>query len=299
MFFKKEKIKLVTHNNRFHPDDVFATATLLIMLGKEIDEVEIIRTRDKKIIDSGDYVYDVGGIYDSENNRFDHHQKEFREERENGIPYSSFGLVWRKFGPIICGNEKNSKMIDKKMVQSIDAMDNGIEIYKPIYKGVHPYLFSDIIFAFEPAWPGKSNFDELFLIAVKFSKRLLEREIQKTKNFEKVEKELVDIYEQTKDKRIIVLERDYPWENILNRFSEPLYVVKKRTNQWTVKAVRDDFFSFKNRKNFPKEWAGKNGKDLIDITGVKDAIFCHNALFICSAESKEGAIKLAELALKN
>ena len=90
------KTKLVTHNNSFHADDVFATATLLLVLKKNIDEVEIIRTRDRSLFESGDYVYDTGGIYDEEKNRFDHHQEGMAGERENGIPYSSFGLVWKK-----------------------------------------------------------------------------------------------------------------------------------------------------------------------------------------------------------
>jgi len=49
---------------------------------------------------------------------------------------------------------------------------------------------------------------------------------------------------------------------------------------------------------FPESWAGKNGKELAEITGVEDAIFCHNARFICSAKSKEGAMKLAQMALE-
>ena len=36
-----------------------------------------------------------------------------------------------------------------------------------------------------------------------------------------------------------------------------------------------------------------------EITGVEDAVFCHNHRFICAAESKEGAIKLAKLALSS
>ena len=298
MFFRNKKIRLVTHNNRFHPDDVFATATLLIFLGKDVSEVEIIRTRDKEIIKLGDYVYDVGGVYDAEKNYFDHHQKGGAGGRENGIPYSSFGLVWKKFGENLCGSKRLAKKIDRKLVQSIDAMDNGIEIYKIIYKDVHPYLFSDIISAFDPAWPEKENFDELFLVAVKFAKKLLEREIRKIKNFEKVEDILEGIYNDTEDKRIIVLEEDYPWEDILNKFSEPLFVVKKRTNQWTIKAVRDDPFSFKNRVDFPENWAGKRRDELVKITGVEDVVFCHNGRFICSTKTKEGAIKLAKLAVE-
>ncbi|MBU4480228.1 MYG1 family protein [Patescibacteria group bacterium] len=298
MFNFRKKLKLVTHNNRFHTDDVFATAVLLIMLDKEIKDVEIIRTRDKSVIESGDYVYDVGLIYDEEKNRFDHHQEGGAEQRENGIPYSSFGLVWKKFGTQICGSEKIAEKIDKKMAQPIDSMDNGVEIYKSVHPEIHPYMLMDIIFAFDPSWPEKESFDNLFVQAVDLAKKLLQREIVKMKNLEKAEKELAKVYTKTEDKRIIVLDENYPWENILNKYSEPLFVVKPRNGEsWSVKAVRDDIYSFKNRKSFPENWAGKADEELAKITGVEDAIFCHNHKFICTTKTKEGAIKLAGLAL--
>ena len=43
-------------------------------------------------MDSADIVIDVGGQYDPDAGRFDHHQRGGAGERENGIPYSSFGL---------------------------------------------------------------------------------------------------------------------------------------------------------------------------------------------------------------
>ena len=173
MFSFRKKLKLVTHNNRFHADDVFATATILIALNKKINDVEIIRTRDKKLIESGDFVYDVGLVYDPDKNRFDHHQEGRAGVRENGIPYSSFGLVWKKFGPQICASEKVAQKIEERLVSPIDAMDNGVEIYKPIYPNIYPYMLSSIIFTFDPSWPEKESFDSLFVQAVKLAKKLL------------------------------------------------------------------------------------------------------------------------------
>ena len=66
--------KLITHNGSFHADDIFACATLSLMLEKAGEKFEVIRTRDEEIIKTGDYVFDVGGIYDENLNRFDHHQ---------------------------------------------------------------------------------------------------------------------------------------------------------------------------------------------------------------------------------
>src|SRR5438045_63101 len=104
-------IKLVTHDGSFHTDDVFAAATLILHLEKTNSGWEIIRTRDEEIIKNADYVFDVGGVDDKEKNRFDHHQVGGAGERFHGIPYASFGLVWKKFGEEVCGSQKVAQTI--------------------------------------------------------------------------------------------------------------------------------------------------------------------------------------------
>ena len=56
------KYKIITHSGSYHADDVFAVATLTLLLG--LNKVEIVRTRDRDTIETGDYVVDVGGEYD-------------------------------------------------------------------------------------------------------------------------------------------------------------------------------------------------------------------------------------------
>ena len=111
----KEKKILATHNGTFHSDDVFACATLSLFLEKNNMEFEIIRTRDESIINSADYVFDVGGIYDKEKNRFDHHQIGGAGKHNDGIEYASFGLVWDKFGNEVCNSEKIAQKINLKL----------------------------------------------------------------------------------------------------------------------------------------------------------------------------------------
>ena len=97
-------------------------------LEKKKQKFKIIRTRDEKIITSGDYVFDVGGVYDPETNRFDHHQVGGAGKHSNGIEYASFGLVWAKYGVIVSGGEKEAKIIEDKLVSPIDANDNGMTL---------------------------------------------------------------------------------------------------------------------------------------------------------------------------
>ncbi len=293
---KNKKIKLVTHDNRFHADDVFATAVLMEALGEK--NIEVVRTRDWDVINSGDYVYDVGGIYDPENNRFDHHQETMKDKRENGIPYSSFGLVWKKFGTQLCESEDVADFIDKNLIQSIDAMDNTTGIYEVKYYGVHPQTFNRIISSFWPTWLEDFS-DKFFFDAVDFAKNFLRREIKRAVAREKAKSAIEKIYKSSRNKQIIVLDKDYPHEDILNEYDKVLFVVKPRggRDRWIVEAMRDDPLLFDFRKLLPAEWAGKNAETLPEITGVKDALFCHRKRFVAVAESREGAVKLAKLAL--
>lgn len=84
---------------------------------------------------------------------------------------------------------------------------------------------------------------------------------------------------------------------------EPLYVVKPKSvgTDWDVECVRDNPFGFENRKDLPAAWAGSvetDGGKLAQASGVPDAIFCHNRRYIAVARSKEGAVKLAQLAVE-
>ena len=149
-FMMKNNKKLITHNGSFHSDDVFACATLCLMLEKKGEQFDIIRTRDNEIIRTGDYVFDLGNMYDEEKNRFDHHQIGGAGGRENGIEYSSFGLVWKKFGAEICESQKVADMIDNKLVAPVDAFDNGIDLYKNNFGNILPYTVKDVLSVFSP-----------------------------------------------------------------------------------------------------------------------------------------------------
>jgi uncharacterized UPF0160 family protein len=313
--------KLVTHNGSFHADDIFACATLELILEKQGEAYEVIRTRDEQIIKSGDYVFDVGGIYDPEQNRFDHHQKggagrrtpSAGEGQESvAIEYASFGLVWQKFGKKLCSSQRVVDILDKKLAAPIDAFDNGMELVQNKFD-VSPYYLQHIFFAMRPTWQeeesrasvngarydfAKSK-DMIFLKCVEMAKEILSREIIQTEHILLAETAITDIYKSSADKRIIVLDKKYPYDYILNNFPEPIFAVypRKITGDWAAEAVRDNPKTFVSRKDFPKAWAGLRDEELQKVTGISDAIFCHRGLYLAVAKSKEGAIELAKKAL--
>ncbi len=298
---KLSKKRLVTHNGSFHADDIFACATLILMLEKQGEKYKVYRTRDEEIIRSANYVFDVGGIYDSGKNKFDHHQVGGAGKRENGIGYSSFGLVWKKFGKKLCKIEEVTEIIDERLVAPVDAFDNGIDLVENKFS-VSPYFIQHFFLAMRPTIKEKKlgNY-KMFLKSVKIAKEILTREIIHAEDAVSSEKKIISIFNNTEDKRLLILDEDFHNEDILSKFQELLFVVYPRRSDdlWGIRAVRNNSKTFDNRKDFPKNWAGKRDEELVNTTGVSDAVFCHNGLFLAVAKSKEGAIKLAELALKN
>ncbi|MBA3733399.1 MYG1 family protein [Patescibacteria group bacterium] len=297
---ENKKITIITHSGKFHADDIFAVATLLLLLGEEAS-VSVIRSRDEEIIKSGDYVVDVGGVYDPDKNRFDHHQQEGAGIRNNTVPYASFGLVWKKFGETICGLHEVSERIDHILVQPIDMADNGRSYIETSIPGLYPYDIGLFFNAFTPSWKEtEMDIDTVFMEVVQLARIVLTREISKRKDLANVRSIIENIYKESLNKKLIVLDQFYPVGEVLSKFPEPLFVVFPREDGiWAIKTIRNDENSFINRKDLPKDWAGKKDEEFETVTGVVGAVFCHKGLFLAGAKTKEAILQLAEIALNS
>lgn len=284
---------ILTHDGKFHADDCFAVAALLLLE----KDATVVRTRDEALFATADFVVDVGGEYDAARNRFDHHQKGGAGARNNTVPFAAFGLVWKKFGAEISGSEEAAASLDARLVAPIDAHDNGVTLVSPRFDGVPPYEISDAIKAFTPTSEEEQNLDARCADAAAFAKRILEREIARAHARIKGERAVIAAYETASDKRLVILERDYSWKETLAKFPEPLFVVHPQDGKWRLACVRDNPSVFKNRKDLPAGWAGLRDEELAKVSGVADAIFCHRNRFTAAAKSKEGALALAALAL--
>jgi uncharacterized UPF0160 family protein len=75
-------------------------------------------------------------------------------------------------------------------------------------------------------------------------------------------------------------------------------IYPSQTGQWRIQTVPIEPGSFEDRRPLPKEWAGLSDKALQDVTGIDDAMFCHNGLFIAGAESFESTMEMAAMALQ-
>lgn len=292
--------RIVTHSGRFHLDELLACATLTLLLEKEGKTWEIVRSRDPQVWQTADFVVDVGMEYDPARGRFDHHQQGGAGTHENGIPLSSFGAVWKSYGQTLCGDERIASAIERKLVYPVDMGDNGISAYAPTYDDIHPYVIQQFVMALVPTWKEGEIQDERFFEALGYMRRLLDREIIYERDRLEGLHFVQEAYERAEDKRVVVLDRPYPSADFLAECPEPLFVVKpaRQNSNWEVEAVRSDPHAFINRKDLPQTWAGKSGEELVRVTGVPDAVFCHLKRFVAVARSKEGAIELAKLALQ-
>lgn len=282
---------IVTHDGNFHADDVFSIAALKCVF----PSFNLVRTRNAEIIANADVVLDVGGEYDPELGRFDHHQRGGAGEREDGIPYSSFGLIWKEYGLAICqGDQELATSVDSGLVSTIDAIDCGH--VTGVSTGIS---LSHTISMFNPTWQEEGDFDASFNEAVDFASRILARFIASANGGISAKTIVAKAIDDAEDPRVIVLEKYTPWKRTVHALSETaLYVVyPSQTGQWRIQTVPAELGSFEDRKSLPKGWAGLSGKALQQETGIEDAMFCHNGLFIAGADSFASTMKMAAMAL--
>ena len=87
---------LGTHSGTFHCDEALAVF-LLRLLPAYGPTAPLVRSRDPAVLEECTVVVDVGGVYDAQALRFDHHQRGFEEVFGSGFStkLSSAGLVYK------------------------------------------------------------------------------------------------------------------------------------------------------------------------------------------------------------
>lgn len=290
------KQTVVTHSGGFHADDVFAVAAFQLLLGKE--KVEVVRTRDDEVIAQGDYVVDVGGEYNHERKRYDHHQPG-APVRDNGIPYAGFGLMWRHYGAEICDSVEVAKKIEEKLCFPIDLCDNAISVWEYGIHDIPPLEWDDILQAWRAEPSADEDMDEQFQKAVAFAREYLKRIIQRGKVKLVLQQKAVALYENTSEHSILVSDEYVPRSEFV-QYDDVNIVVFPRSldveSGWVAVAVQINESDFATRVRFPGSWAGLTDEALAAVSSISDARFCHKDRYMFIADSKESAIKAAQLA---
>ena len=281
----------VTHSGTMHADEVFATAFLDLYK----KDIKVFRTTN---ISSNDYKDKL--IYDIGRGKFDHHQEDARV-RENGIKYCSLGLLWEEFGKDFL-KEQNYENIDelyqeieKDFIEQIDAIDNGE--FPKVEARYKLKSISDIIKIFNPSFKSNENESTQFIKAVGVAKLIFEEEILHC-NGKVIAKNIVLNKVKETDKKYIILDEYMPYEEaILNNedANNIVFVIYPSTRGgYALKTIPKSNEDKSSRCEIPQEWAGKSDKELEDVSGIKDVLFCHIGRFIISTKTKESAIKIVE-----
>lgn len=294
------KIKVATHDGNFHADEVFALAVLKIFFNESGKQIEIARTRDPKKISECQIVVDVGNKYDHKNSIYDHHQKDKPGFHKNGVPYASFGLVWKHFGKKISPNKKVYEVIEKKIVSPIDALDNGINISVPVSKEVNEYAISHVISAIS-AYYGDDGIDEAFNNALGLAEIVLKGEIVKVKSKIHDEKIITQEIKKQKSPEILILDKYHAWESTVSKVKNIKMVIfpDRKPDRWCIQTAGDSHETFgTDRASFPHHWRGLSDIDLASATEIQDSVFCHTGGFFAVAKTKNAAITLATKAMQ-
>ncbi len=278
-------LMLVTHSGRFHADEVFATAMVLM-----IKKMTVVRSRDEEVIAKASLVLDVGGEYCPELGRFDHHQNSFTLERANGIPFATAGLIWEHFGQEIFFNKglKNDyeaqyaiNWVDKKLIADIDAVDNGVYSSDP-----RPSVSMLV-----GMMNSSSDDDEIqyaaFLNAVDFCTDILNNFIKSAISEAEVIVLLEDFAQKAED-GIMILDKNYPYKDFLYSHPEVKRVVYPK--------AKEGFGVYCNGESnhLPERFRGLRAAELNEVSGLTDCVFCHKTGFMAVCKSFESALILAK-----
>ncbi|MFS0753800.1 MYG1 family protein [Noviherbaspirillum sp. 1P10PC] len=306
---------IATHSGKFHADDVWAAAVLNLMFPGS----ELVRTRDPATIARADFAVDVGGVWDAEKGRFDHHQKGFQGARASGVVYASAGLVWKEYGPrcvslvaeqaghalSLAQATEIANAIDADLVQYLDMSDTGAARSAP-----GSYGLSAIISGFNPSWldeqaaGGAEAADALrmtrFRRAMEIATDILRNGVlYRVGALQAVQQ--VRQSQRLDDGRLLFLENSaLPWASIVrNEMPQVLFVISHSVaeQRYMLHTVPSAPESFEARKDLPQHWAGLQGEQLAAATGVPDAVFCHNNLFIAACKSWDGVLDMARQAI--
>ncbi|MDT0684202.1 MYG1 family protein [Roseicyclus sp. F158] len=296
---------LVTHSGGFHADELLSS----VILTRLFPEAELVRTRDLSWIGPGEgrIVYDVGRAFDAEARIFDHHQRP-APLREDGRPYSSFGLIWASYGRdylrALGVPERDLEVIhagfDDSFVVPIDLMDNGA--MEPSAAGPLAGLTLPVLLeSLKPVFDDRSESadDRAFLAAVPVARAFVEAAIEGRAAKRRAEGIVMEAIEAAGESRVLELPMGMPFRSAIETAGADhlLFVVHPRGDDWVLTTIRKSGDTFEARADLPEAWAGLTDAALEEASGVEGAKFCHNARFIAVAATHDAVRRLADQAV--
>lgn len=274
-------LEVATHDGSFHADDVTAFALIRAYLDAD---ATVVRTRDLARIARADVVVDVGGEFDPERGRFDHHQKTYTGARSSaGMVLDWLEATGRVRAPL-------AARLRETLVDYVDAVDNGRE--KPTHG--RPCVTSIVGMIGEQATT-HTSFDPLY---VRASDLVLEVVRGIDAGLAKEEHARAIVWAAMDEavaagRNVILLDAHASWKTpYFARGGEAhptefvLFPGERDVRVVAIPPVQD---SFAQKRPFPEAWAGLEDAALEAVTGVPGSVFCHKNRFIAVFRTREAA----------
>ena len=305
---------VVTHNGLFHADEAFGTAFLSLLLGSE--EVRIVRSRNPQEIEDAYVALDVGGVYDNDGLRYDHHQREFTEVHEGtSVKLAACGLIWRHFGSVVITKlhpeldvdqvQTLWQSVDETICRPVDMQDNGQCTFKTEDAEAQALTVSMMVAAFNQQDIYSPAQDEAFMGVVKILKEYILNFLRAGANKLQLLKEAEETVKAQLGSRVLVLDKFLPYrETVLKANAEEGgqfdLVTYPAKGQWNIQTIPlddtpENFYS--QRVSLPQRLWGLTGPDASkESLGGCDLVFCHKTGFLAAvkADTAEAARKAAE-----
>ncbi|XP_078362703.1 MYG1 exonuclease-like [Oculina patagonica] len=322
--------KIGTHNGTFHCDE--ALACFMLKQLPEYKHADIVRTRNPEELAKCDIVVDVGGVYDADKHRYDHHQRSFTgcmKTLSSGKPWvtklSSAGLVYLHFGHRVISqvlktkdnDDVTNKIYDKiyeNFIQEIDAIDNGISQSDEEPRYSITTNLSSRVSRLNPRWndpnpDGEKQFQKAVdLVGEELLNRICYYRDSWLPARSLVEAAIIDRKKVDPSGEIIELEGGgCPWKEHLFELEQDLkieppikfVIYTDQNNKWRVQCVPVRPDAFVNRLSLLEEWCGYRDEPLSALSGIKGCIFVHASGFIGGNETREGALEMARKTLQH
>ena len=272
------KANFVTHSGTFHVDDVIST----IFLSKMFKEINLIRlpSMDNRSVNNK-LVFDIGL------GEFDHHQKNRNGKRENGIYYSSIGLLWKKYGKEYLKNikakniDKVYKYMDKELIQYIDATDNMQMEY--LKNTTSP----DFIKLCNPEWNENVTEEEAFVHALKLADEFwniyIKHAIAEVEAIEIIIKKT----NETND-NYAIFDKELPYRkavNLLENKNIQYLIFKSKRECYDIRIISKEI-------EFKKEIVINDIKQARKLSNINDLLYVDAYGKLCCTETLNSAINL-------
>lgn len=274
------KANFVTHSGIFHVDDVIST----IFLSKIFKDINLIRVPSIENRNTNNkLVFDIGL------GEFDHHQKNRNGKRENGIYYSSIGLLWKKYGKDYLKNievkniDKVYEYMDKELIQYIDATDNMQMEY------LKSKTSPDFVKLCNPEWNENVTEEEGFIHALKLADEFWNIYIKHAI----AEVEAIEIIINKTDKineNYAIFDKELPYRkavDLLENKNIKYFIFKSKRKCYDIRIIDKEM-------NFKKEIVLNDIRQARCLCNISDLLYVDVQGKLCCTETLDSAINLVK-----